>query len=576
MKTHRKFPFLILGISLLLITACMVSEQTITPEILPTEIKQTPEALPTQETEPHAEPTSSEAAPPEKVGGWWNDVVFYEIFVRSFKDSDGDGIGDFQGIIQMLDYLNDGNPETTTDLGVGGIWLMPIMPSPSYHGYDVTNYEEVNPDYGTMEDFRQLLSEAHKRGIHVIIDFVVNHTSNQHPWFLAAQESDASFKDWYVWSETDPRTFGPWGQDPWHNGKNGQYYYGIFWEGMPDLNYENPKVTEAIHNATRFWLEDIGVDGFRVDAARYLFEDGFSMQDTKGTIQWFQDWRDFYKPMNSEAYTVGEVWADLQIVAKYTEPKGLDSLFMFDLSNDILGAVYSGDASRIIKSYLETLEYFPDYQFSSFLTNHDQQRVTSYFGKKISKSKLAAFVYLTGPGTPFVYYGEEIGMTGNKPDEMLRTPMQWSSEANAGFSAVRPWEAINDGWDETNVAVLGEDPDSILSWYRELIALRNQHPALRTGTYLPFTSSCRKLYVTLRQEGDDIVLTLANVGLTIAENCTISVEASSLAGTYQAETLWGREMFTELPFGEDGSLKDFFVTERLEGGETLIVSLSQP
>lgn len=560
----------VIALAVLGVTAC---------QAVPTATLPTQQATPTVTEEP-VETQATEALPTqtsiENASGWWNDVVFYEIFVRSFKDSDGDGVGDFQGIIQMLDYLNDGNPETTTDLGVGGIWLMPIMPSPSYHGYDVTNYQAVNPDYGSLDDFKQLLDEAHKRGIHVIIDFVINHTSNQHPWFLAAQESDKGFHDWYVWSVADPNTSGPWGQDPWHKASNGQYYYGVFTDSMPDLNYENPLVTKAVYNASKFWLQEVGVDGFRVDAARYLFEEGFAQQDTKGTLQWFQDWRTFYKSLNSQGYTVGEVWTDLRTTARYGNPKGLDSLFMFDLATDITGSIYSGDASRIINSYLDILEYFPDYQFSTFLTNHDQQRVASFFDEKTGRSKLAAFVYLTGPGTPFIYYGEEIGMTGNKPDEMLRTPMQWSTEANAGFTTGTPWEAVNPGWEKINAATLDQDPDSILSWYQELIALRNLHPALRSGDYLPFTSNCNRLYSVLRVEGDEVLLTLANIGMTISENCTISIENSPLSGVYQAESLWGREMFTEITFESNGSLTEHFVSPRLEGGETMIVRLIQP
>jgi glycosidase len=167
---------------------------------------------------------------------WWNDTVFYEIFVRSFRDSDGDGIGDFNGIIEKLDYLEG--------LGIRGIWLMPINPSPSYHGYDVTDYYAVNPDYGTLEDFKRLLEEAHKRDIKIIIDFVMNHTSSKHPWFQQALTPGSPYHDWYVWSETDPGTLGPWGAKAWYRASNGQYYYAIFWDQMPDLNYENPAVRE--------------------------------------------------------------------------------------------------------------------------------------------------------------------------------------------------------------------------------------------------------------------------------------------------------------------------------------------
>src|SRR5690349_6195410 len=169
---------------------------------------------------------------------WWNDTVFYEIFVRSFQDSNGDGIGDFNGITQKLDYLQK--------LGIKGIWLMPIFPSPSYHGYDVTDYYSVNPDYGSMDDFKNLLREAHKRGIRVIIDLVINHTSSQNPWFQKSVQNDPQYKDWYVWSDSDPGGVGPWGETVWYKAENGKYYYAVFWDQMPDLNFKNQAVQQEV------------------------------------------------------------------------------------------------------------------------------------------------------------------------------------------------------------------------------------------------------------------------------------------------------------------------------------------
>ncbi|MCB1058058.1 MAG: alpha-amylase, partial [Acidobacteria bacterium] len=209
------------------------------------------------------------AAPPEPVQwdlDWADGAVFYEIFVRSFADSDGDGIGDFKGLTAKLDYLNDGDPATTGDLGIEGIWLMPVFASPSYHGYDTTDYDAVNPEYGTLEDFETFLAEAHRRGIRVIVDLVLNHTSAQHPWFVASASSpDSPKRDWYEWSDTDPGWTRPWGEPgapTWHE-KNGAYYYGIFWSGMPDLNFRNPEVREEAKRLARQWL-DRGVDGFRL------------------------------------------------------------------------------------------------------------------------------------------------------------------------------------------------------------------------------------------------------------------------------------------------------------------------
>ena len=548
----------------LLLAACQPAIQTAEPTV--TAEPSAPAApLPTETDELPAD---------EDPMSWWNEVVFYEIFVRSFKDSDGDGIGDFQGIISQLDYLNDGDPSTTDDLGIGGIWLMPIMPSPSYHGYDVTNYQTVNPDYGTLGDFKQLLEECHQRGIHVVIDFVINHTSSEHPWFLSSQEPASGFRNWYVWEGKNPGRTGPWGQNAWYE-TNGYYYYAPFWSEMPDLNYHEPMVTKAIYNASKFWL-DLGVDGFRVDAARYLFEEGVTQQDSKSSIAWFQDWRNYYLDIKPQAYTVGEVWTDTQIIAKYNEPtRGMQQYFMFDLAADILGGIYSPDPSRIMKSYLDTLEYFPDQQFATFLTNHDQQRVASYFGSRLQPQKLAAFIYLTGPGTPYLYYGEEIGMIGGKPDELIRKPMQWSAQANAGFSDAEPWQELAKGWEETNVETESADPESLLNWYKALVNTRNQLPALQKGSYLPFISSCRRLYTVARVYEDQVVLVMANLGVQTMENCTISIEESPLAGTWNVENVWGESPFGEITFADNGSLSEFLVAPLIEGGQTMILTLGK-
>lgn len=560
----RILPLLILTALSLLMAACKPDLAAIQPT-----------AIPTLTTSTEAAESAAEESPEDASLGWWNDAVFYEIFVRSFKDSDGDGIGDFRGIIEMLDYLNDGDPNTTSDLGITGIWLMPIFPSPSYHGYDVTDYKAVNPDYGTLQDFQDLLEACHERGIRVIVDFVINHTSSEHPWFVSSKNEASEYRSWYVWSDTKLTQTGPWGQNAWYE-SGGSFYYAPFWSGMPDLNYKEPKVTEAMYDATKFWL-DMGVDGFRVDAARYLVEEGATLQDAQGSIEWFQNWREYYTGINPEAYTVGEVWTDTQVIAKYGEPtRGMQEYFMFDLAGDILGGLFAPDPSRIMASYLETLQYFPDQQFATFLTNHDQQRVASFFSGKLDRQKLAAFVYLTGPGTPFIYYGEEIGMTGNKPDEWLRTPMQWSAEAHAGFSSAAPWEPLNDGWEELNVAVQDSDPESLLNWYRGLVGLRNRYPALQKGDYIPFTSSCRRLYTVARVLEGEVLLTVANLGVQSLENCTIGLEGSDLAGTWQTEAVWGTAPFDEISFADDGSLTDFLVAQSLAGGETFVLKLTRP
>jgi len=568
MKNKIKALFIISICIILLITSCRTS---VTPQSTLDKLSETVNTSTTQKTILPVTPT------PElilDVNEWWRDVVFYEIFVRSFKDSDGDGKGDFNGIIEQLDYLNDGDPNTGDDLGIGGIWLMPINPSPSYHGYDVTDYYAVNPDYGTMDDFKKLLEEADKRGIRVIIDLVLNHTSTKHPWFKSALDTNSDYHDWFVWADENPRQTGPWGQNPWHRAINGLYYYGIFWSEMPDLNYYNPTVSKTMMDVSRFWLEEVGVDGFRVDAARYLYSEGFAQQDTPETIAWFQDWRSFYKNIDAEAYSVGEVWADLQIVAKYGGNTGLDSLFMFDLAEDIKNSIYSPTPSRIIKSYLDIDEYFSDQAFSTFLSNHDQQRVMSFYKGDIQKAKLAAFVYLTGPGTPFIYYGEEIGMTGNKPDEMLRTPMQWSTDAQSGFTSSIPWEPINPGWQEINVKSLMENPESLLNTYKALISLRNNYSALKTGQYLPLTSSCRTMYPVLRIKDSEILLILANLGKQDLENCTIALEESSLSGKYQLEAIFGESSLNEINFDSNGALLGFQLDPVIKAFDAVILKLN--
>lgn len=516
--------------------------------------------------------SACQAKPPKE---WWKDVVFYEIFVRSFKDSNGDGIGDFNGIIEMLDYLNDGDPNTSDDLGIGGIWLMPINPSPSYHGYDVTDYKAVNPDYGSLEDFERLLKECHKRGIRVVIDFVINHTSSKHPWFVSAADSESPYRDWYVWSEKRPNnTSGPWGSNAWYQ-KGKEWYYAPFWSEMPDLNYHNPEVSEAIYDVTKFWL-DLGVDGFRVDAARYLYEEGFILQDSPKTVKWYQDWYSYYLKLNERAYSVGEVWTDTSMIKRYNQPtKGMEQYFMFDLAADLVGSVYSPSAWRASKAFQKAMDAFPGGDFSSFLTNHDQNRLASVLEEDPVKQKLAAFLLLTGPGTPYIYYGEEIGMTGKKPDEDIRKPMQWSSQIHAGFSSKSPWRALNDGWSKNNVEVQSGDENSLLNWYRQLINLRNKETLLRKGAYLPISSDCRSLYAVLREENGAQLLTLANLKNEPIENCTLTLKESPLSGEYSVEMLLGEPLFEKMVFGAQGELDEVKITRTINAAETFVILLKK-
>lgn len=274
---------------------------------------------------------------------WWETAIFYEIFVRSFYDSNGDGNGDFNGITAKLDTLNDGDPATDTDLGITAIWLMPIFPSPSYHGYDVTDYYAVNPQYGTMEDFNHLLRECHDRGIRVIIDLVLNHTSSQNPWFIQSNENmQSAYRDWYVWSAEDPGPDAP----GWWPGLTG-FYYAYFDAGMPDLNYHNPAVTEEVTRMLNFWLKEIGVDGFRIDAAKHLFEEGNKRENVPETYAWFEEFYRTYKAINPQSYIVGEVsGAGARLVDRYTGDK-MDMVFNFEMASGIVNSTRGEAASGI-------------------------------------------------------------------------------------------------------------------------------------------------------------------------------------------------------------------------------------
>src|SRR6185436_1699444 len=347
--------------------------------------------------------------PPAEVQGApalaWSGRVFYEIFVRSFRDSNGDGIGDLAGLTSKLDYLNDGDPATTTDLGITGIWLMPIAASPSYHGYDVTDYEAVEPDYGDRATLKAFLDAAHRRGIKVIVDFVINHTSSQHPWFKDALKG-GPHHDWYIWSEEDPHWPSVAGGNPWHFASNGEWFYGAFWEGMPDLNLRNPAVTAEIDRIADVWLDDIGVDGFRIDAAKHLIEDDAQHQtNTPETLAWLADFTDHVHAGHPEALIVDEVY-DISTLAGRYVPDSADLTFDFGLASAYISALQTGRAAPITTALGETLRDWPPNRQASFLTNHDQNRVMSQLNGDIPSARLAAFLLMTGPGIPFVYYGE--------------------------------------------------------------------------------------------------------------------------------------------------------------------------
>ncbi len=470
----------------------------------------------TAETSNHSDTVKSKALDMQP------STVYYEVFVRSFYDSDGDGIGDFKGLTQKLDYLNDGNPDTDDDLGVGGIWLMPINPSPTYHGYDVTDYRAINPDYGTLEDFRTFLDEAHKRGIKVVMDLVVNHTSREHPWFLdAAKNEDSPYRDWYIWAEDrNMKTGGTSAAgsgNPWHSA-GGSHYMGIFWEGMPDLDLDNPEVRQEMKDTGLFWLEQ-GLDGFRLDAAKHIYENLLTdkgQETTDKNVEWWQEFRSSLLEKYPETYLVGEIWdPSAALISNYLD-NALDSGFNFGLSETIIQATKKEKDNNIGFTLERTYGLYSEKsggQFvdATFLTNHDINRVMTQLDGDIAHAKMAAGILLTLPGNPFLYYGEEVGMLGAKPDELIREPMQW--HAGGKGEGQTTWEDVdfNTGEKGSSVEEQLSDPDSLLSHYRKLIRLRNSVPALKDGAIFDYASGNDGVAAWLRLTDQQAVLVAHNL-----------------------------------------------------------------
>jgi glycosidase len=451
---------------LFLVTGCITDDLGAGESTRPPSVTDTPRV-----NSPAAEYTPT----PEKeidTPDWFDETILFEIFVRSFFDADGDGIGDLQGVIDNLDYLES--------MGVNAIWLMPIHPSPSYHGYDVTDYFAVNPDYGTLEDMQALIDATHQREMRVIIDYVVNHMSNQHPIFLDAYGDPGSeYADWFVWlndEHTDYQAFGGF-------------------KHMPELNYDNPEVYEFILQIARFWIDPNndgdpgdGVDGFRADVAKGV------------PLETWQALRKEIRTLNPEFLLLGEVWeSNAQKLVRWYED-AFDALFDYPLYHTIaanqdvnmdsalLGQASTGMFSAVILG--EDALFPPGYQIVRFVNNHDNNRVMSEVGMDLQLARAAAAFYMMLPGTPMIYYGEEIGMPGEKGsgpywDEYRREPMDWySAEEGPGMTNwFRPPDRFNAPDDGISVQEQQDGEDSLLTYYRDLTTLRNNHPALRHGAF---------------------------------------------------------------------------------------------
>lgn len=424
--------------------------------------------------------------------------TFYEVFVRAFKDSNGDGIGDLKGVEESLDYLKE--------LGVNGIWLMPITDSESYHGYDTTDYYTINPDYGTMDDLKSLIKEANKRDIKIIMDLVLNHTSVDHPWFIeASSDENSEYRDYYVWtddmskaSEGTTMNTNRWTQ----NGSKEELYESVFWSGMPDLNYDNEKVVEEAKDVAKYYL-DLGIDGFRLDAVKWISDD-----DEKN-VEFWKDFSKYVKSINEDAILVGEVWDKPYSI--YTYAGGLDSFFDFSLGDAVVKALYNKSFSSLVDTFNKNYDMYlaqnKDFVLATFLYNHDQNRIMSTLNGDTEMAKMAAAIYLTLPGTPYIYYGEEIGMTGTKPDEKIREPFIWSS---TDLSQNTIWEASTNDISKVALDVQEKDDNSLYNFYKELLNVRLNRNSLRLGTVENISQEDKSILVMKRNYESEETFVIIN------------------------------------------------------------------
>ena len=513
-------------------------------------------------------PVSADGAKRAATYLWWQRGIIYQVYPRSFMDSNGDGVGDLRGLISRLDYLRG--------LGVDAVWLSPIFPSPMKDfGYDVSDYTGIHPLFGTLEDFDLLIREAHAHKIKLVLDFVPNHTSDQHPWFIESRSSrDNPKRDWYIWRDPAPSGGPPnnwlsnfggsaWEDDP----KTEPYYYHAFLREQPDLNWRNSQVIEAMLNVLRFWLER-GVDGFRVDVLWHLIKDE-QFRDNPVNPDWregadpYQRLLELHTTDQAEVHAVvtrmrrlvdqyqdrvliGEIYLPVERLVQYygVNLSGVQVPFNFQL---LLAKWHARDIARIISQYEAALPKggWPNW----VLGNHDRPRIVSRVGSK--QARVAAMLLLTLRGTPTLYYGDEIGMHDveippekvqdpfekNVPGRGLgrdpqRTPMQWSAAKNAGFTAGKPWLPIAEDYAQNNVEAERDDPLSILSLYMQLINVRRGEPALEVGE-LERIDTAGDLLTYIRRDGESAFLVALNFG---SEPQVIDISAKAGAGRITLST----------------------------------------
>lgn len=437
---------------------------------------------------------------------WAKDAVFYQIFVRSFNDGNGDGIGDFKGITNKVSYLKE--------LGVNAIWLMPMMESTTYHGYDVVDYYSVEKDYGTQEDFEEMIKTCHDNDIKVIIDFVVNHSSSQNKWFTdAISNKDSKYRDYYEISDEMPAESDGWRKDS----KTGEFYYAFYDSIMPDFNYKNQVVRDEIKNVASFWLDE-GVDGFRLDGSKNI-----DVKDPTVTHSWWTEFTSFVKDKNPSAFIVGENWngtmkdiapfyADMHSSFNFPLQKVIENMAI-GANQDVVSVLNDGyklyeDAA---KSSNGLIEYPID---STMLGNHDMDRIASKVGS-IENAKLAASILFTLPGTPFVYYGDELGQLGKKPDPNIREPFDWYASAEGeGMAKMNQMGYNNSVYTKANDGISYEeesaDSNSIFNHYKKLIAIRKSNTMLFDGSYETIGMEDGLYAYTVSKEGTDYKLLIVH------------------------------------------------------------------
>jgi alpha-glucosidase len=500
---------------------------------------------------PQSASTQSSGKPVDAEGHqWWQHAVFYELYPRSFADSNNDGVGDLKGITSKLDYLKD--------LGVDAIWISPCFPSPQVDfGYDVSDYENIDPMYGSLTDFDTMATEAKKRGIHIILDFVVNHSSDQHKWFIDSKSSKtAEHRDWYIWRDGKGPGVPPnnwisifggsaWKFEPTTN----QYYYHIFYAEQPDLNWRNPAVKDAMFDVTRWWYKR-GVSGFRLDAVDTLFEDpdlhdnpvtspnksafGDPIEDNKYNTK-LPELHDVLRGLRkvadeNNAVLIGETWTkDVAELNRYYGQSNnelqLPMDFLFTTVNKLSPAEFRKQIAAV-----DSASGWPTFVIS----NHDIIRSYDRYGDGVHNddiAKLMAGLYLTLRGTPIMYYGEEIGMKTTPPTRKEdvkdpigisgwpkekgrdgeRTPMQWDESTNAGFSAAKPWLPVPATYKTHNVADESKDDNSVLAFYKRVLKLRHTNKALLDGSYVPLNENNQNVLSYLRVYKDQAVLVALNM-----------------------------------------------------------------